>query len=114
MKPQIACSLLSLIPALGLWLSYPRRQWAAAGALALSLIAAAMAPSVATRLCAGWAVLGAAYGVMLCRRSIFERKEQLRALEETRQRRETLARQVAEVKAAGLRTEREHKETLAL
>ncbi|MDD5656068.1 MAG: GGDEF domain-containing protein [Elusimicrobia bacterium] len=121
MKFDLACALLSLLPAGALLLSYPRRQWAAAGGLGAAAAAALLLVSaagpqgrVAASLCAGWGILGGAYALLLCRRSRAERAGQLEALEQTRRRREAAALQVAQVKAAGLRTEREQKETLAL
>jgi len=50
----------------------------------------------------------------LCRRSRAEQAARAEELEGTRRRREAAASELAKVKAAGLRTEREHKETLAL
>jgi len=121
MSLPIACAVLSLLPAAALLASYPRRSWAAV-ATALAAVGAGATLALqsgpggesAAWLCAGWGVLGSLYSLSACRRSRGEHATRSEELERTRHRREAAARELARVKAAGLRTEREHKETLAL
>ena len=121
MNLQLSFALVTLIPALGLLAGYPRRLWAAALFVAFAAAAGAanavwVGPAYATGswVCAGWGVLGSLYGLLLCRRSRAEQAGRKDELDRTLRRREEAARELAQVKAAGLRTEREHKETLAL
>jgi diguanylate cyclase (GGDEF)-like protein len=117
MSAPLACAAVALIPAAGLLASYPRRAWAAGAALAASAAAGA---ALAVRgggaewLCAGWAVLGSLYALLLCRRSRAEQAARAEEYARTKERREAVSAELAQVKAAGQRTEREHKETLAL
>jgi diguanylate cyclase (GGDEF)-like protein len=118
---ELACALVSLVPAAGLLASYPRRLWVAGAAVAGAAAAGAAlivwaGPSheTASRAGASWSLLGSLYAFLLCRRSRAENAAQNEELAKTRRRREEVAGELAEVKIAGVKTEREHKETLAL
>ncbi|MFA6004410.1 MAG: GGDEF domain-containing protein [Elusimicrobiota bacterium] len=121
MRAQLVCAAATLVPAFGLLFSYPRRLWVSAAAVIVSALAgaalvAAAGPGhiAAAAVCASWGSLGSLYVLLLCRRSRAEHTAYKDDLEQTRQRRLAMAKELVQVKAAGLRTEREHKETMAL
>jgi diguanylate cyclase (GGDEF)-like protein len=121
MNLLLACAAVSLVPAAALLASYPRRSWAAAAGVAAAAAAgtalalfAGPDARIAPWLCAGWGLLGSLYSLLLCRRSRREHAGRGEEFQRTKSRREGAAHELAQVKAAGLRTEREHKETLAL
>lgn len=121
MKAQLSCAAVTLVPAFGLLFSYPRRSGVAAAAVVGSVLAGAalvwaagLGHAATAGVCAGWSFLGSLYVLLLCRRSRTEHAAYKDDLEQTRQRRSAIAKELVQVKAAGLRTEREHKETMAL
>jgi diguanylate cyclase (GGDEF)-like protein len=119
MSGPLAGAVVALIPAAGLLASYPRRAWVAAASVAAAVGAGAALAAwggggLSAWICSGWALLGSLYGLLLCRRSRAEQAARVEELARTKDRREGVARELAQVKAAGQRTEREHKETLAL
>ncbi|MDX6770656.1 MAG: GGDEF domain-containing protein [Elusimicrobiota bacterium] len=110
-----------LAPALGAWLSYPRRPWGALAALFAALASggalAASAPAAArpaAALTAAWAVLGAAALWAVLRRGEAAVAAAQARLVLVRTRRAQVAKELAALKARGLDAERAHKETMAL
>jgi diguanylate cyclase (GGDEF)-like protein len=121
MRPELAAAALALLPGLALWLAYPRRSWAPAGALGAALAGgAALLAAVpeplrpAAALCGGGAALAAGLAWALCRRRESEHLTASARLAEIRARRDAQARRLADLKARGVSAEREHRESMAV
>jgi diguanylate cyclase (GGDEF)-like protein len=117
-RPESLASGAALLPGVLLWLCYPRRTWAAAAGVAAELAAGAallaLAPLGAAALSAAAGVLIAALAWALCRRREADHAASSARFEDVRGRRETVARDLAALKARGLSAQREHKETMAV
>jgi diguanylate cyclase (GGDEF)-like protein len=121
MSPELVYALLSLAPAATVLASYPRRPMAAVAALAASLGAAAafllLTPEpgrLQAAVIAAWSVLGAVCALLLSRRAVAGYEKVLAGLQSVRAKRAAVAEELAAIKTAGTRTEREQKESLAL
>lgn len=111
---------LALLPALGLLAAYPGRAWMNAAGMLLSLAAALpgflfFQPDLRWLAAAlSWSLLGGGFSLILCRRSQCDFKKKNQDVENLRESGKQLSVALAQAKARGLNTEREHKETRTL
>lgn len=110
-----------LVPAAAVWLSYPRRSWAAGAAFGASLaVGGALAASAPAGALAGAALssagsfLAALVAWLLCRRRESDHAAAFSRLETVRAQRRLIAEELSRLKDRGSSAEREHRETMAV
>jgi diguanylate cyclase (GGDEF)-like protein len=121
MKPEYFAALAAFLPGLGLWLSYPRRPWAAAVVAGVAAVAGAACVAAAPEALRTGALLsavgatgGCALSWALCRRREADHRAAQSRLSEVRKQREDLGKKLATLKGRGISAEKEHKETMAV